>query len=290
MTGERRTTIWQRLSVSTQSLALSLGELSASLPGDAPLLVHSDLLRVGVPDGIADPNAQCERWLEVLLDAAAGRPLLVPTFNYDYCRTRRFDPLADQAQIGALGRYCTTRFPQSRTGTPVFNFCVFNNDGFRLEPVTNPFGNSSIFADFHRRNGAIVFLGVGMIANTFIHYVEEELDIGYRYDKPFPGIVVRDGASVPVDFHFRVRPRTAGAVEYGSLGEDDMATAGMLRRVPVGLSTAMMVRAADYVSVIGGAMRRDELHVLTPNARAVTQSLYERYGRPLTLASMEATS
>lgn len=290
MTDERRTTIWQRLSVPTQSLSLSLGELTAALPQDAPLLIHSDLLRVGVPDGIADPATQCERWLEILLDAAGGRPLLIPTFNYDYCRTRQFDPVADGAQVGALGRYCVTRFPHNRTRTPVFNFCVFNNDGFRLEPVANPFGDTSIFADFHRRNGAIVFLGVGMIANTFIHYVEEELDIGYRYDKPFPGAVIHNGTSVPLDFHFRVRPRTAGAVEYGLLGEDDMAAAGMLRQAPVGLSSAMMVRAADYVSVIGQAMRKDELHVLTPNARAITQSLYARYGRPLTLASMEATS
>lgn len=288
MVTERRMTIWERFSVPGQQVLSSLRDLTSRLPGGAPVLVHSDLLRVGVPDGIPAADGQCGRWLELLLDAADGRPLLIPTFNYDYCRTRRFDPQMDDAQVGAFGRYCAARFPSARTGTPVFNFCIFNNDGFSLAPVANPFGASSVFAEFHRRNGAIIFLGVGMIANTFIHYVEERLEIGYRYDKPFPGVVQWDGAPVAVDFHFRVRPRAAGAVEYGLLGEDDMERAGLLRRVPAGLSSAMMVRAEDYMTVVGGAMREDELHVLTPNARAITKSLYDQHGRPLTVAAMEA--
>ena len=284
----RRATVWERFCVPARHLAASLHQLLAPLPAAVPVLVHSDLLRVGVPDGIADPDGQCARWLDLLLEAAAGRPLLLPTFNYDYCRTRRFDPGADGGQVGALSRYCVARFPQARTATPVFNFCVFNDDGFGREPVANPFGEAGTFAELHRRNGAILFLGVGMIANTFIHYVEERLDIGYRYDKPFPGSVVRGGISSPLNFHFRVRPKIEGAVEYDRLGEEDLERAGLLRRAPVGLSTAMMVRADDYLSVVGGAMRRDELHVLTPRARAITMSLYQRHGRPLTLATMEA--
>jgi aminoglycoside N3'-acetyltransferase len=286
----RTKSIWERFSVPQQQLLAELGQLLSTLPATTPVVVHSDILRTGIPDGLSDSEQQCNAWIEILVSAASGRPLLLPTFNYDFARTRLFDPTRDLGQVGRLSRYCTERYAALRTRTPIFNFCILNNDGISLAPESNPFGPGSTFAMLDRRNAAVVFLGADMIANTFIHYVEEQLQVGYRYLKPFPGRIA-DGADLTsIDFCFRVRPLVTDAVVYGDLGEHELQEKGMLRAATVGHSAAMMYRTNDYMNIVGAAMRKDELHVLTPESRAMTEELYRRYGRPLTFEKLERVS
>ncbi|HVJ53580.1 MAG TPA: AAC(3) family N-acetyltransferase [Aliidongia sp.] len=279
--------IWERFAVPRQGLSAELAALFSPLPPGTPILVHSDLLRIGIPDGLTEPEAQCEAWIALLMEAAGNRPVLLPTFNYDFPRTRLFDPARDPGQIGALSRHCVEHHAALRTRTPIFNFCVFGNDDLPLAAEAEPFGPESLFATLHERNAAILFLGADMIANTFIHYVEERLDIGYRYVKPFPGEIIEDGERRPIDFRYRVRPRIDGAVAYGDLGRPLLQEAGKLQIAAIGHGTAMMFRARDYVDLIGGRMQDDELYVLTPSSRAVIEELYRRHGRPLTLGKME---
>jgi aminoglycoside 3-N-acetyltransferase len=279
--------IWERFAVPRQRLSAELDLLFSPLPADTPILIHSDLLRIGIPDGLTEPEAQCEAWIVLLTEAAGKRPVLLPTFNYDFPRTRLFDPARDPGQTGALSRHCSLHYASLRTRTPIFNFCIFGNDGLPLAAQAEPFGPESLFATLHERNAAILFLGADMIANTFIHYVEERLDIGYRYVKPFLGEIVEDGSRQEIDFRYRVRPRVDGAVAYGDLGRSLLQEAGKLEAAAIGHGTAVMFRAQDYVDLIGGRMQDDELYVLTPSARAVTEELYHRHGRPLTLGKME---
>jgi hypothetical protein len=189
--------------------------------------------------------------------------------------------------VGALGRHVAGCYAALRSRTPVFNFGIFEDDGFDPGPDPVPFGPDGIFARLHERNALVVFLGAGMIANTFIHHVEERLDIGYRYGKAFPGEIATPDGAQPVTLSFRVRPRRPYAVEYGDLGEAALEAAGLLRRAPVGLGTALAFQAQDYLRVVGAAMARDELHMLTPRSAAVTRELYREFGRPLTLERLE---
>jgi aminoglycoside N3'-acetyltransferase len=280
-------TIWQKLSVSRDQVRVSITNFVAALPKHAPVVVHSDLSRAGAPEGVANADECLHAWMQILLEAVEGRPLLIPTFNYDYCRTRLFDPLTDTGQVGALSSFCVRDYAKLRTSTPIFNFCIFNNDSLCCTPLSNPFGTGSTFAEIHRRNAAIVFLGVNLRANTFVHYVEELLNVGYRYPKPFPGEVLVDGHRVALDFVYRVRPLVPNAVEYGDMGEDDVEAAGLLTTTPVGRSFAKMVRAQEYVEVITEAISKNELHLLTPRARVITQQLYDKLGRPLSFEKME---
>ena len=279
--------IWQRLAVPRDAVRDALGGLFEGLDPATPIVVHSDLLRLGAPGGPADPALVAPAWLDLLREAAAGRPLLVPSFAYDFCRTGRYAPATDPAQVGALARHAVERHAGARTLTPVFNFCIFDNAGLPLGADPEPFGATGLFAELHRRNALVVFLGTGMLANTFIHYVEERLAIGYRYPKTFPGVIETAAGRQPIALTFRVRPRRTLAVEYGDLGEAALAEAGRLRRAPVGLGQGLAFRTEDYWRIVGGAMAEDELHVLTPRSAAVTRALYAEFGRPLTREALE---
>lgn len=259
----------------------------ATVPADAPLLIHTDLMRLGMPDGAASRQAIAEGWLTIFQRAAAGRTILIPTFNYDFTGTRQYDPANTPGQVGSLSVHCAQTHAARRTLTPIFNFCVFGENPFPRGPVAHPFSPASAFGSLFERDGAILFLGVGMIANTFVHFVETAADIGYRYLKPFPGTVIDGGTSIPVDFAFPVRPRAAGAVAYGDLGEADLRACGLLTDFSIGLSQGMLVGARAYHDRMRERLAADELCLLTPSSRAITSDLYRRFGHPLTLASLE---
>jgi aminoglycoside 3-N-acetyltransferase len=278
----------QRVVRPRAELLAELRRLVDGVERDAPIVVHSDFRRIGMPEGAGAAIGRI--WLDLLREMADPRPLLIPTFNYDFCTSGRFDPLADHSQVGALGRFCSMHHPESRTRTPVFNFCIFDNDRFDPSPETEPFGAGGIFAELEARNAAILFLGVGLGANTFVHRVEEAAGIGYRYMKRFRGVLVEGRRERPVDLAYRVRPLVSDAVEYGDLGEALVDAAGRLRRVPVGLGTGLAVRARDYAALVGDAIRADELHLLTPRSRAWTERLFAEFGRPLTIARMEGAA
>jgi len=270
----------------------AIAALTAALtrvPAKGPLLIHTDLMQLGMPDGATNRLAIAEGWLRIFQEAAPGRAVLIPTFNYDFTGTRLYDPAATPGQVGTLSVHCAQHHSQRRTLTPIFNFCVFGDDGFPRAPVAQPFSTASAFGRLFDRDGVILFLGAGMIANTFVHFVETAADIGYRYLKPFPGHVVDGGRHLPVDFAFPVRPRTPGAVAYGDLGEAELRAAGLLTDFDIGLTRGMAVSARAYHDRMRQRLAGDELCLLTPAARAITTELYQRYGRPLTLAMLEVS-
>lgn len=258
-----------------------------SVPADAPLLIHTDLKKLGMPEGATNRQAIAEGWLAIFREAAEGRTILIPTFNYDFTGTRLYDPANTPGQIGALSAHCAQHHAERRTLTPIFNFCVFGDESFPHAPVAHPFSPASAFGTLFERDGAILFLGAGMVSNTFVHLVETAADIGYRYVKPFPGEVIDRDRRLPIDFAFPVRPRVPGAVVYGDLGEAEMRAAGLLTDFEVGLTRGLAMGARAYHDRMRQRLAEDELYLLTPAARAIMTDLYQRYGRPLTLAGLE---
>jgi aminoglycoside N3'-acetyltransferase len=253
------------------------------------LILHSDLVRIGfVPKGKAI-NEQLTDWVHMIREAAAGRMLLFPTFNYDYARSGVYNPRTDPCQVGVLGEHVRQLHPQQRTLTPVFNFVVVDGGGFPLEPVENPFSHESAFGAVRKAGGSVAFLGASFGANTFTHHVEEALEVPYRYIKPFPGVIDLGDTRRAFTLLFRVRPLLTGAIEYDwrRLSED-LHARGILRRFPLGnawLDFYRMDRLYDYWI---GCLRQEETFLLTEASKARVQELYGQFGKPLRFEAVEA--
>jgi len=259
-----------------------------SLEG-GPLILHSDLMRIGFVRKGKSIQEQLTDWVQMIREAAAGRTLLFPTFNYDYARTGVYRPLTDPGQVGVLGEHVRRLHPDQRTLTPIFNFVIVDGSGFPLEPVENPFSQESTFGAARRAGGSVAFLGASFGANTFIHHVEEALEAPYRYIKPFPGILDLGDSPRAITLLYRVRPALSDAVEYDwhRLSEDLQAR-GILRRFPLGnawLDFYQMEQLYDYWI---GCLRQEETFLLTEASKARVQDLYGRFGKPLTFKAVEA--
>ncbi len=89
--------------------------------GEVPILLHTDLLRIGMIADPADREAFCKAYEEVLEEVFGGQTYLLPTFNYDYCQTGIYDVKHCPSQVGGPYRILSTalsRLPYSHAYLP----------------------------------------------------------------------------------------------------------------------------------------------------------------------------
>lgn len=253
-----------------------------------PILIHTDILKIGIIDRIKSREEICLDYVRVLRDVFVDRELLIPTFNYDFCRDGVYDVDKSKGQIGAFSTYMTEHYPHLRTLTPVFNFCLFGADSFSRRQIINPFGADSVFAQLHARKGTVAFLGAGFEANTFLHFVEESAQIEYRYIKVFEGEIIESGKRTPWKIDYRVRPQVEGAAEYDWRRIlKDLEKARILKKASVGHGSLLWYNTGELFDFWISKIRNDPLYLLSETSRQVTRELYEQFGMPLTYEAME---
>ncbi|MEO7502166.1 MAG: AAC(3) family N-acetyltransferase, partial [Gemmatimonadaceae bacterium] len=153
--------------------------------GTGPVFVHSDPFRVAqLVSRARDRESYLDAHLELLAEAAAGRPLWMPAFSYDFPQTAVFDVRETPAQLGPLPERFRLSRSAWRTATPIFSVAGTGPEpSIAWGPDTDPFGADSIFARLVAEDGVILYYGDTFHYNTIVHYAERFFGPAYRYDK-----------------------------------------------------------------------------------------------------------
>ena len=131
--------------------------------------------------------------LNVLIDAIQDiitpqGTLLIPTFNWDFCKGKAFDIKKTPCKTGSLGKIALKREDFIRTKHPIYSFAVWGKDAGLLADMENlsSFGGNSPFSYCREKNAKNVFIDVApQHSFTFVHYVEQMKGVDYRYLKNF---------------------------------------------------------------------------------------------------------
>ncbi|MEZ9703979.1 AAC(3) family N-acetyltransferase [Vibrio breoganii] len=116
--------------------------------------------------------------------------LLLPLFNFEFTQGVPFDLEATPSQMGAITEIGRKYKTAVRTGHPIYSFAILGNKVSLFEKIDNfsGYGADSPFAMLLELNGKIAVLDLpDQNSMTFYHYVEEMLDVPYRYHKTFSG-------------------------------------------------------------------------------------------------------
>lgn len=256
---------------------------------DKPLLVHTDVLKVGLFEKIKSADSFLSDHFEVLSVLAEKRPLLFASFNYDFCKSGLYDTQNSRSQVGAFPDFLRKQKCR-RTLTPIFNFCSMGDvaDPYFL-PSRNVFGEDSVFSRIVKDDGEVLLYGADYIANTFIHFAEERANIGYRYLKQFKGTVINQNEGVPMEVSYRVRPKGLSAFAYDREKEKEhLIESRILKEGTIGLSTSLLFNANDYVELLTKKMKSDELVYLTPESRAEISQAKVTHGYPFRIETFES--
>jgi len=217
--------------------------------------------------------------------------LWMPAFNYDFPRTHSFDVKRDESQLGPIPERFRTTAAKWRTPIPIFSASgTGSQPGIEWKDSTDPFGDESLFSRLVESEGVILYYGDTFHFNTIVHYAERFSGPPYRYDKIFPGEVIRaDGVRSKGNLLYHVRPLGMG-LEYD--------WAGILTRA---LAAGACVRCEDYPQILAASassltdflvaeMRDDYLALLDAPTRQWVAPMLQKLGRRFVIEDFEGTA
>lgn len=191
------------------------------------LLVHSSMKSIGKVENGADTV------LDVFMEYFGEDGLLVfPTLTYSRVNseTPRYDVLKTPCSTGILPELFRQRKGVVRSLHPTHSVAAFGREAESFvaghEKFDTPAAVGSPWWRILERNGKILFIGTGISCNTFLHGMDEWLELPGMRTETTQALesVDYNGNVIPSPQHRHCNPRNA---YYGTLG-DSFAQAGAL--------------------------------------------------------------
>ena len=229
------------------------------------LVVHSSLFSLGRMGEVPDRSALARGFVEPMLETVGvDGGIMSPTFSFDFCRDGTFDLESTPTTMGLLAEEVRRLGSAKRTRHPIFSYALLGAGAmaFAGASSTTCFGPGSVF-DLMQREGIVpgrvrlLFLGIECppFACTYVHALEEEMGVPYRYHKTFTGVLRTGGAEEPVSTEFFVRDLSVPVIFDGEALWERWLGAGIVRSSPLGDGGLVIVDVADVRRVTLDAMR-----------------------------------
>ena len=116
--------------------------------------------------------------------------LLFPAFNFGFAEGQPFSLQDTPSEMGILSETARHHPDAIRTGHPIYSFTALGHLAHEFKDVDNEsgYGVDSPFAICRSLGGKVAVLDLpDQNSMTFYHYVEEMLEVPYRYYKSFTG-------------------------------------------------------------------------------------------------------
>ena len=182
--------------------------------------------------------------------------LLLPTHNWDYCETKKYDYYKTKSMTGSLGKTALKRNDFSRSNNPIFSFAISgkSKDIYINSKHKSCFGKNSPFDLMYENSAKHISLNLDYKDSgfTFVHYIEEKVGVDYRFFKNFNGVYVNKyGLEENIKYKFYVRDRSK-ALRTSIKKETDnhLKSINALKNISLdfGFSTVIDLRkATDYL-------------------------------------------
>jgi len=143
---------------------------------------------------------------------------IVPAFNWDFCNGEAYSQSQTVSKCGMFSNNVLFDPRSVRSFHPIYSFAGF---GPGLNSLFNnisksSFGKDSVFERLYKSNATILFFNLNFGLCTFIHYVEQQKGVSYRYLKEFTGLVQKNGKKYTDTFDFYVSHLDKGTTRDGS--------------------------------------------------------------------------
>ncbi len=155
------------------------------------LFIHSDIMFGNVAAGFnrRDYLQTIDQVFEDLkLDC-----LLVPTFTFSFCNKEDYDIARSRTSMGAFNEHLRKKSGRYRTWDPLLSLSVPMHLKTNFQnPGEHSLGEGGGLDSVHQMED-VKFLFFGSRLGecfTYVHYVEKMMDVPYRFDMPFSGVII----------------------------------------------------------------------------------------------------
>ncbi len=275
------------------------------------VLFHNDLkktLWILKDECDNDFNKATAIFIDLLIESVGeDGTLLIPCFNWDFCSGLPFDYKTTPSKTGILGNLVLKDSRFKRTKHPIYSFAVYGKYQEYLIALDNisSFGIDSPFGFLFSKNGKIILWDVNYQNSfTFAHFVEQQRNIDYRFEKIFTGKYIDEsGKEDTKSYSMFVRNLDRGIITHlepiGKILEDDgivskvnfdgldiklMNAKEVYERISLELNRSpyVMVKFEKYEEYEYGQKMHDLIRRLFPINRSLTG---EGFRKSLTILS-----
>jgi aminoglycoside 3-N-acetyltransferase len=201
------------------------------------VFIHSGLGNFGwlkeVRNKIELANLVIDSFFEVIGDVGT---IAVPTFTYSFTKGELFDVEDTPSTVGTLTEVFRKRNDARRSIHPIFSVAAIgpNADFLTQNLDKTSFGKDSVFQRLLDLDAKYMFYGVDAESCTFIHLIEKDFDVPYRFDKKFSGEIIANGVKYKDTYTFYVRYLDKNVVTYLTRFQTDLEEIGAMIKVKLG--------------------------------------------------------
>jgi len=223
------------------------------------LLVHSDITSLGLIE--KDLNGVFEAFQNVL---GPEGTLIVPTFSFSFCNQKIFDPQKTPSTSGVFTNYIRTLHESKRSVHPNHSFSAIGpkkENVLKFSDKTS-FGPGTVFTSMLNEDVQVLLLGT--FRNSYVHYVEKNFGVSYRYDKFLTGFIANKDKKYEDTFSMYVRDINAQGTD-----EDDRKTqrnlffdSPLCKSKGFGYGVHRFFRAKDYCEFFFDKLEKDPFYLI----------------------------
>lgn len=208
-------------------------QASGIQPGDT-ILFHSDMsCFFGQNPGRSKKQVATELLDGILAFLGEEGTLVVPTFTYAFCRGNPYNKAKTPSEVGYFSNLILTRPESVRSDHPIFSVAVIGKQIKQICDNTSndAFDDNSVFSRLPTLNAKLVFWGANFREHsTFLHYVEQQAGVDYRFIKMFEGPIVEGENKRIEKYSFFVKPLDGSVVTDLKVMTEDLLEQGLLTR------------------------------------------------------------
>jgi len=188
--------------------------------------------------------------------------LVIPTFNWSFCKGETFDIRKTPCKTGSLGKLAMKRSDFRRTQHPLYSFVVWGKAREELCAMTNKssFGNDSPFKYMVDNGFRNLFIDKDLEHSfVFVHYVEQSVgNISYRYLKDFTADYIDEDGNVSTrTYDMNVRDLDLDVQNVIYAFEDEFIEKGIMSRFYVNGIEMQMIELKDAYPIIAEDVRHN---------------------------------
>ena len=174
------------ISVALEKLNIKAGDI---------LFVHSNIGFFGKLEEANNASSLCSIFYdEIFKKIGSSGTIVVPAFTYSFPKTEVFHLDIKVSDMGMFSEWVRTQTDSHRSMDPCYSVVASGKHAIDLTssaPI-NSFGINSFFDRFDKENGSILNLNFDA-GSTYLHFLEREFDVPYRFDKTFEGYISEGG-------------------------------------------------------------------------------------------------
>ena len=221
------------------------------------LFLHSNLGFFGRPEGVATSAALCQLFSDALMRRiGADGTLVVPAFTYSFPRREVFDPADPVTGMGAFAEWLRQHPDAHRSCDPCYSVIAVGAQAVALtaQAPENSFAPDGFFGRFLDADGMVLNLNFDA-GSTFLHFLERQLAVPYRFDKTFAGHIREHGDTRLAQSTIFVRNLSSNATAPVFEPFHTLAhTAGRFIDTALGRGRIGCIRARDCLSLLQQAL------------------------------------